>query len=141
MISGVVIVVVLIAAALVAGSFRVEVDPLAPKLKRRVTNEMIGFGLAAAAVISTILWSRAYPAPHLSKGLPTILCSVIFLLIGALLTAGYFAPRHNTVFRLLSSLWEMAPGRTGGHGGLLFLGSAFGLLGLCLLVVGVGLLG
>jgi hypothetical protein len=136
------IAIVVVLAVLFAGCFRVEIDPLAARPQRRVGNELIGFGLVGAVIASIALWSRAFPGPHpITKDPAIVGAGVDFLLLAALLISSYFVPKHNSVFRVVSTLWENAPGPTGGRSGLLFLGTVFGLVGLCLLTVGSGIVG
>ena len=140
--SVIVIIAIVIAAALFAGSFRVEVDPLAPRPRRRVVNELLGVGILAAVIVSVAFENHRFPGAHpIAKGPAIIWGGVIFVLMAILLIASYFVPNHNTIFRLMSSWFENGPGNTGGRSGLLFVGCVFGLVGLSLLVAGSGILG
>jgi O-antigen/teichoic acid export membrane protein len=134
--------VAVILAAVIAGSVRIERDPLAPRPPRRVVSELVGFGLLGAVVVLVVYLGRAFPGSHpVQKGPAILFGGAAFVVTAAMLLASYFRPEHNSVFRALSTLWENAPGATGGRSGLLFLGVLFGLLGAVLMVVGGGIFG
>ena len=134
-------VLVLLAATIAAGFFRVEVDPVALRPPRRLANEFLGGALLLAIVAIAVIRNQWLASG--SQASKALAGGAFFLLVGALLTSSYFAPEHNATFRSVSSLWARSPGPGGGptRPGLLISGFVFTLLGLCSLVVGSGIFG
>jgi hypothetical protein len=135
----VIVAVVIIAAAIAAGSVRVESDPLAPRPRFRPLNQLLGFGLLAGLVCCPALWTLSLPAVQQ----PTPWAGAVFFVLGgALFLGSSLRPQDNSVFWYLAKLADILPWRgSSGRSGLLFLGIVFGACGVYLVVAASGILG